>query len=630
MIRGGPGAWTGEVTRRTALRFAGAAAVLAATRPFAWAAGKTGLHGLSVFGDLKYPPDFKHFDFIDPAAPKGGRMNFSPPNWSYNQSVQTFNTLNAFVLKGDAPPRMDFCFDTLMAGAGGEPDSVYGLLAESVDVSEDGNAYTFHLRSGAHFHDGTPLTAADVAFSLMLLKDKGHPNISQVIAEMVKAEAGDNRTLIVTLSGKQNRYTILTIAALPVFSKAYYTAHAFDSSTLDPPLGSGQYKVGKLEPGRFIEYERVPDYWGTELPVNVGFNNFDVIRIDFFQEREIAFEAFKKGDVTYHEEFTSLTWATGYDFPAVTAGRVKKELIPSEKVASLQGWFFNTRLAKFRDPRTRLGLALAFDFEWTNRNLFFGSYSRLASYFGNSEFAAGGPPTADEMRLLEPLRSQVPPEVFGEPYVPPASDGSGRDRKLLKQASDLLAAAGWQQQGSDLVDSEGAPLEVEFLIDQAVFERIISPYVQNLKAIGVNAYIREADPAQYQTRLKIFQFDVVSIARNLGATPLDGLAQLFGGKAADSPGSDNLAGIKDPAVDALLAKLAGVNSRAELMALTRSLDRILRAGHYWVENWYPANHRVAHWDLFGRPPTKPDYAFAPETTWWLDRARAAAAGKPDG
>jgi microcin C transport system substrate-binding protein len=517
-----------------------------------------------------------------------------------------------------------------MASAEDEPDSIYGLLAETVDVSDDGNVYTFHLRSGPRFHDGSPLTAEDVAFSLMLLKNKGHPNIAELIREMTKAEASDQRTVVVTLSGKQNRNTILTIAGQPIFSKKFYTANPFDSSSLTPPLGSSAYKVGTVDAGRYIEYQRVADYWGADLPVNVGYNNFDIIRIDFYQEREVAFEAFKKGEVTYHEEFTSLTWAKGYDFPAVAEGRVKQDLIASEKRPSMQGWFFNTRIAKFRDPRTRLGIALAFDFEWSNRNLFFGSYERLASYFEHSDFAASGPPSPDELKLLNPLKSQVPPEAFGDVYVPPKSDGSGRDRKLLKQAADLLAAAGWKQQGDALVDEEGAPFEVEFLIEASVYERILSPYVANLKAIGVNAYIRQVDPVQYEARQNQFNFDVIGVAFSLSATPLDGLQQFFGSKAADGNGSYNYAGIKEPAVDTLLEKLAGVSSRQELIAITRAIDRILRAKHYWVENWYLPNHRVAHWDPFGRPENKPDYAFTPETLWWFDKTLAAKAGKPDG
>jgi microcin C transport system substrate-binding protein len=625
----------GGLTRRAALTLAGAAAAAAALPPFAWAAGRSGLHGLSIFGDLKYPKDFKHFDFINPEAPKGGRMNFQPPNWFYNQSTQTFNTLNSFVLRGDSPPRMELIFDTLMASASDEPDSVYGLVAESVDVSEDANVYTFHLRPEARFHDGSKLTAEDVAWSLTTLKDEQksaggiriHPNISEVIREMVKAEATDPLTVVVTFSGRQTRSTIFTVVGLPIFSKAYYAARpSFEAATLDPPLGSGQYKVGNLSAGRYIEFVRVPDYWGKDLPVNVGTGNFDTIRIDFFQERQAAFEAFKKGEITFREEFTSITWAKDYEFPAVAAGKVKKSLFPSEKRPSMQGWFFNTRRAKFRDPRTRLAIALAFDFEWTNRNLFFGSYERLSSYFQSSDFAASGTPSPDEVKLLEPFRADLPPEAFGEVYVPPKTDGSGRDRKMLRRSAELLEAAGWQRMGNQLVDSEGAPLEIEFLIDAQVFERVLSPYSQNLAAIGVTATIRQVDPAQYKARTDSYDFDIVGFALSLSATPLEGLEQIFSSRAADLPGSFNFSGIKEKAVDAILDRLPEVATRDQLVASTRAIDRVLRARHYWIENWVLANHRIGHWDLFGWPEKKPDYAFTPETTWWFDRDKASAIG----
>jgi microcin C transport system substrate-binding protein len=614
------------LSRRDALKLAGAAVAVAAIKPFAWAAGRSGLHGLSVFGELKYPPGFTHFDYVNPLAPKGGRINFQPPNWLFNQSTQTFNTLNSFVLRGDSPPRMELTFDTLMAGADDEPDSVYGRLAESVSVSEDGNVYTFTLREGPRFHNGTPLTAEDVAFSLMLLKAKGHPNLSQLITEMVSAEASDPRTVVVTLSGKQNRYTILTIVGLPVFSSAYYATREFDAATLEPIPGSGPYRVGPMSAGRFIEYTRNPDYWGKDLPVNLGTGNFDVIRIEFFKERQTAFEAFKKGAITYREEFTAKTWATEYNFPALTDGRVKQTYVAEEKRPDFQGWFFNLRRAKFADPRTRIAIGLAFDYEWTNRNLFYGAYTRLASYFGKSDFGASGPPSAEELALLEPFRAELPAEAFGEPYVPPASDGSGADRKLLRQAATLLAEAGWTRSGTGLVNAAGEPLTVEFLIDQAVFEKVLAAYGENLKRIGVALSIRQVDPAQYQLRTNDFDFDVTMVRHMMAATPLDGLQQFFSTRAADTPGSFNYAGIKNKAVDALLEKLPQVGSRAELMVLTRAIDRVLRAGHYWVPNWYNANHRVAHWDLFAWPEIKPDYAFRPETNWWFDADRATAIG----
>jgi len=616
------------LTRRAALKLGSAAAACASLTPFAWAAGKTGLHGLSTFGDLKYAPGFKQFDYVRADAPKGGRMNFQPSNRALNQSFQTFNTLNAFVLKGDSPPRIELTFDTLMTRASDEPDAHYGLVAESVDVADDLSTYTFHLRPEAHFNDGTPLTAEDVVFSLLLLKDKGHPNISEPLQPMTKAEALDAHTVMVTLSAARNRQTILGIAGdAPIFSKVYYTAHEFDSSSLDAPLGSGPYKVGNLAGGRFIEYERVADYWGKDLPVNVGFSNFDVIRIDFFTERQAAFEAFKKGEITFREEFTSITWAQQYDFPALIAGKVKKTTeFPSEKRPALQGFYINARKAKFADPRTRLALGLGFDFEWANPNLFFGSYARLASLFGTSDFGASAPPDAAELAILEPFRASLPPEVFDAPYVPPKTDGTGRDRAILKQASDLLAAAGWKQIGNQIVDDEGAPLTVEILIDADVYVRILSPYVNNLKALGIDATIRQVDPAQYQSRDDAFDFDIVLEAFSFGATPLDGLDQFYSSKAADQPGSRNYSGIKEPAVDAALAQLPAVASREELITITRIIDRVVRAKHYWIPAWYLANHRTAYWDIFGHPAAKPDYAFVPETTWWFDSDRAKAIG----
>ena len=613
-------------TRRSVLAAGGAALAAPLLPPFAWAAGKTGLTGLSIFGDLKYPAGFKQFDYVDANAPKGGKMNFQPSYWVFNQSPQTFNTLNSFVLRGDSPPRMELTFDTLMAAAEDEPNSYYGLVAETVDVSDDTNVFTFHLRDGPRFHDGSPLTAEDVAFSLMLLKEKGHPDISQVILPMVKAEAADKRTVVVTLNGKQTRQTIFTIAGLPIFSKAYYANRPFDSSSLDAPLGSGAYKVGTVSAGRFIEYERVKDYWGASLPVNVGQSNFDKIRIDFFQEREAAFQAFQKGLITYREEFTSLNWATGYNFPAVTEGKVKKTLFPAERVPDFQFFFYNSRRPKFADPRTRLAIGLAFDFEWTNKNLFFGSYDREASYFQSSDFMATGKPGADELKLLEPYRADVPEAVFGEAYVPPKTDGSGNDRAVLRQAFDLLKAAGWTQKGERLVNAQGEALDVEFLINASVFERVLSPWVQNLKRIGVTATIRQVDSAQYQARLNDYEFDVILARFTLGATPLDGLKQFFGSHAGEAPGSHNYAGIKSKAVDGLLDRLPAVTSRGELVTLLKATDRVLRAGQYGTPSWYQANHRVAHWAIFGWPAKKPPYAFTPETTWWFDAKKAAAIG----
>ncbi|MFO1184850.1 MAG: extracellular solute-binding protein [Bauldia sp.] len=618
------------LTRRHALAAGAAALAYAGAKPFAWAAGKSGLHGLSIFGEFKYPPDFKQFDWVNAKAPKGGRFAFQPSNWNYNQNTETFNTLNSYVLGGDSPPRMGLVFDSLMTGSPDEADTIYGLVAESVSVSDDLNVFTFSLRRQARFHDGSPLTAEDVAFSLNLLKEKGHPNIQQPLGPMAKAQATDAATLVVTLDGKQNRETILTIGGLPIFSKAFYSGRPFDSAGLVVPLGSGPYRVGEFNAPTFVDFRRVPDYWGKDLPVNVGLNNFDVIRVDFYRDRTPAFEAFKKGDTTYREEYTARVWANDYNFPAVADKRVKQSLFPQELVAAHQGFFFNTRRPKLGDPRTRQALASVFDFEWTNRNIFFGQYERTVSYFGNSDFAAVGKPTPAELALLTPLRADLAPGVLtDDAYVPPKTDGSGADRNVLRLASQLLTEAGWKLDGTRMVDARGAPLEVEILSNTVTFDPILTPYIENLKRIGVTAAIRLVENSQYQARLRDFDFDVTTSAMTIGATPLDGQPQLFGSKAADTPGSHNTAGVKDKAVDALLDKLPSVSTRAELVAVLRSVDRVLRSKHYWMPNWNSANHRVAHWDLFAWSK-KPDYAFSPEVMWWFDSAKAAAAGKPSG
>lgn len=609
----------------------GAAATVAALLPgraFATIPTGTKLHGLSAFGDLKYPADFTHFDYVNVDAPKGGVMNFQPPNWGYNQSPLTFNTLNSFAFKGDAPQRMEMCFDTLMARALDEPDAMYGLLAESVVLSEDRNVFTFMLRPEARWHDGTPLTAEDVAFSLLLFKEKGHPELMMQLRELTEATAPDPRTLRLAFSGRQSAQTVLTVAGMPVVSKAYYSAHAFEASSMQPPLGSGPYKVGRVSPGLTIEYERVADYWGKDLPVNRGQNNFDRIRIDFYRERQAAFEAFKKGDTHFREEFTSSIWATGYDFPALRDGKVVKREFPGEKWPSMQAIALNQRRAQFRDVRVRRAIALCFDFEWTRRTLFYGSYERSQSNFERSDYKAEGLPSPGELALLEPFRAGLPPEVFGEPVTLPASNGSGRDRKLLGQASRLLAEAGWKRSGQYVVDAKGGRLVAEMLADDETFVRIFSPWVDNLKAIGIDASIRLVDASQYEARQKTFDFDINMLAVQVGATPsADALDTLYLSRAAGTQGTRNYPGTESPAVDALVEAAGKAQSRQELVTALNALDRVLRARLDWIPTYYLANHRAAYWDMFGFVEQKPDYGFPVEALWWFDREKAAKIGK---
>lgn len=619
-----------RLSRRGVLCLGGAALAwpVLPGRGFADIQTETPLHGLSAFGSLKYPPDFTHFDYANPDAPKGGVFNFSPPNWFFNQNVQTFNTLNTFVSKGDAPPRMEMCYDSLMVQAIDEPDSIYGLLAETVTASADRNTFTFRLRPEARFHDGSPVTAEDVAFSYQTFKQKGHPALLLPLRELVTAEADDARTVRLVFSGKQSALAILTAAVYPVISKAYFTEHSFDAASLSAPLGSGPYKVGRIAAGQTIVYQRLADYWARDLPVRRGLYHFDQIRIEFYRERQAGFEAFKKGDIAYRQEFTSKTWATEYDFPAISDGRVIKRTFPSEKQPILQAWALNQRRRKFQDPRIREAVGLCFDFEWTRKTMFYGSYERSNTLFSNSEFEAKGVPDAAETALLEKYRGDIPESAFGEAFMQPVSDGSGRDRKLLRRAVKLIREAGWKRENGFFRNAEGETLSLEILVRSAVFVRVDTPFVENMRAIGIDASIRQVDPSQYQTRQIEFDFDMLGMALRLGATPTqESLDNLFHSRAATTTGSRNLPGTASKAVDALVAEVGRASNRAELVTAMRVLDRVLRARQDWIPNWHSANHRAAYWDMFGFDEPKPDYGFPVEALWWFDEEKARAIGK---
>lgn len=617
-------------TNRRQLLLGSAAAIAAASVPARlFAAEPAGpLHGLSVFGELKYPADFPHFDYVNPAAPKGGKFTFTAPSWGFNQNPRTFNTFNSYVLKGDAPPRMELCFDTLMVRALDEPDAIYGLVAESIDIADGGNTYIFNLRPEARFHDGSKLTAEDVAFSFNTLKADGHPQITQAITQFKSAEALSDTQVAIYLSGKHTRQLPMFIAStLPILSKRYYTAYDFKQSTLTPPLSSGPYKVGKHEVGRFVEYERVKDYWASDLPTVRGQNNFDVIRLEFFRDYQVSFEAFKKGNITFQEEFSSKIWSTEYNFPAIQDGRVVQKEFPDNRPSGAQGWFFNTRRARFADPRVRQALGLAFDFEWSNRSLFYGLYSRTQSYFQNSEMMATGKPGPEELALLEPYRGQVPDSVFGEAILQPVSDGSGSDRKLLRQASQLLQEAGCKRQGAGLLDPDGQPFTLEIMSDSPSFERIVLPFINNLKLLGVQASFRVVDAAQFQSRLNDFDFDVTGRRFSLSPTLSEDSRENWVSSAANRKGSRNLSGISEPVVDDLVEKAVTAKTRAEMNTAVHALDRVLRSGHYWIPQWYKPVHTVALWDMFGYPEKPPHYDFPVETTWWLDQDKAEKIGK---
>jgi microcin C transport system substrate-binding protein len=589
-----------------------------------WAFGFSGRlsaeprHGISAFGELKYKPDFKNFDYVNPSAPKGGRMALVGPG-----GVITFDTFNGFILKGDPAEGLSLLHDTLMVRASDEPDAVYGLIAQAADIAVDKLSVTFKLRPEAKFADGTAVTSADVAFSFTTLKEKGHPSYRIQMRDVVKVETPDALTVRYTFQGAQARDLPMIVAGLPVLSKAYYATRNFEETSLDAPLGSGPYKIGDYKQGSYLTYVRREDYWAKDLPVNKGRYNFAEVRYEYFRDRTAGLEAFKAGTFDLREEFTAKDWSTAYDIPQVKDGRIQLLTVPDERAAGAQGFFLNLRKPKYADARVRQAFDLAFDYEWSNKNLFYGLYKRTASYFENSAMKADGAPSAAEVALLEPFRAELPPAVFEVPYVPPVSDGSGSDRKLLRQAAELLTAAGWEMKDGVRTNKAGDVLDAEFLLFEPSFERILGPYIKNLTAIGIRATIRRVDPAQYERRSKSFDFDIVVKRYVMRSTPGVELNDYFSSASAAIEGSTNMAGIKSPAIDALIAKAGSAKTRDDLVVAMKALDRVLRAGHYWVPQWYKGAHNVPHWNKFSRPDIKAKYDLGAVDTWWLDADKQA-------
>ncbi len=591
----------------------------------AGAAGVEPRHGLSSFGDLKYLPDFPHFDYVNPDAPKGGEVRL--------RDIGSFDNLNPFILKGiklrgvGATALAGLPFDTLMTPAGDESDAVYGLVAESAEVAPDRSWVSFRLRPEARFNDGSPLTAEDVVFSFETLKARGEPSFRIVLRDVESATAeGLHRVRFAFRQGAVTRDLPLTVAGLPILSRAWYETRAFDRTTLDPPLGSGPYRIVRADQGRTIVYERVADYWARDLPVNRGRFNYGVVRFDFYRDRNIALEAFKAGEYDFREEFTSKMWATAYDFPAVEEGLVKRESIPDESPANRQFFVLNQRRGIFGDRRVRAAFDLAFDFEWTNRNIFYGLYARTRSLYQNTPMAARDLPTPGEVALLGPYRDRLPAEVFTRVFEPPATDGSGKARRNLRAARKLLREAGYAVRDGKLRDPSGRPVSMEFLTFSPTFERVYAPLVRNLGRLGIAATIRIVDSAQYANRMQEFDFDVTTAAFGTAPTPGVGERNFWGSEAARSPGGLNYAGIADPVVDALIEKIADAPDRGSLETAARALDRVLLWNRHVVPQWFNANHNIAYWDKFARPGIAPRYdgGFGFLDTWWIDPDKAAA------
>jgi microcin C transport system substrate-binding protein len=576
-------------------------------------------HGISSFGDLKYPADFTRFDYVNPYAPKGGKWTGRGGGAS-----NTFDSVQPFILKGEAAQGVGLTFDTLLIGSSDEPDSAYGLVAKTIEYPEDRAWVIFEMRPEATFSDGAAITAEDVVFSFEILRDKGAPGIRLNLRDVAGAEAlGPNKVKFTFRDGASTRDLPSLVGGLSIMSKAWWSTRDFEESTLDPILGSGPYAISEIKAGRSITYTRRADYWGWSQPVMTGTWNFDEITFEYFKDYTASFEAFKGGAFLFHEEFFSKIWATGYEFPAVEKGWVIRAELPDERPSGTQGFWINMRHAQFQDPRVREAIAMAFDFEWSNEKLFFGLYDRTVSIFQNSPMQAMGMPSEAELALLNPLRAQLPEAVFTEPaYSPPVSDGSGKDRKLLRSATRLLDAAGWTVQDGVRKNAAGDVLRLELLDDSPTFERIIGPFIANLKQIGIDASLRIVDPAQYQARQEQFDYDIVPGRFVMSLTPGPSLRSLFGSSSVDQRGTPNLSGVNDPAVDTLIEAMIGAASREDLNIAGRALDRVLRAMHIWVPNWYKGKHTVAYWDVYGRPETKPPYARGVMDLWWWDADKA--------
>ena len=576
-----------------------------------------GTHALTLYGEPpKYPADFSHFEYVNPDAPKGGTLRLS--------GFGSFDSLNGFISRGTAADQLGLIYDTLTAHALDEPFTEYGLIAERIEQAEDNTWVRFHLRPEARFHDGHPVTAGDVVFTFNTLLEHGAPFYRAYYGDVKEVLADNEHSVTFHFQHGMNRELPLVLGQLPVLPEHYWEGRDFNRNGLEPPLGSGPYRIEQVRAGRSMSFERVTDYWAADLPVRKGFYNFDRINVDYYRDLGVALEAFKAGQFDFNEEYSAKNWSTGYDSPALSAGRIIKEEIPNLNTRGMQGFVFNLRKPYFQDVRVRKAIALLFDFEWANSRLFHDAYERSSSFFGNSELGAEDLPGEDELALLEPLREQLPKAVFGPAYMPPTTDGSGNIRDQRRQAYALLQEAGWEIENDQLVNAEGVPLSFEFLLIQADFERVLLPFKRNLASLGIDLQLRRIDVSQYVNRLRSRDFDMVVTSFAQSNSPGNEQREYWHSSSADNSGSRNLMGLQDPAVDQLVEGLIQADSRAELITHTRALDRVLRAGHYLVPNYHTSMYRVAYWDKFAHPEQSPKYDLGLYTWWATSQAEEPA------
>ena len=572
------------------------------------------LYSISLLGQPKYPDDFKHFDYVNPDAPKGGELK--------RAAIGGFDSFNPFIVKGNPADGLGALFETLLTSSEDEADAAYGLLAESIELPDDHSWVAFNLRPEARFQDGTAVTAEDVVYTFDTLTTKGNPQYALYYADVAKAEAVGPLKVKFTFKTSANRELPVILGQLPVLPKHYWQDKTFDQTTLTPPVGSGPYKVDSFEVGRYVTYKLDPSYWGAKVPAKVGTDNFGTVRWDYYKDSNVALIAFLAGAYDFTIETSAKNWATQYDTPAVKDGRIVKQQIPYERPAGMQCFVFNLRKPMFQDIRVREALNYAFDFEWSNKNLFFGQYKRTKSYFENSEFASSGLPSPEELKILEPLRGKIPEEVFTKPFQLPTTDGSGNNRANLRQASALLDQAGWVVKDGKRVNKEtGQPFRFEILLDNPLFERITLPFVQSLKRLGIEASVRTVDNAQYTQRTQTFDFDMMVGLFGESLSPGNEQRWFWGSAAADTPGSPNMIGVKNPAVDTLIEQVIAAPDRGQLITRVHALDRVLLWNYYVIPHFYLGSDRVAYWNIFGRPPTVPRYSIGFDT-WWIEPEKA--------
>jgi len=573
-------------------------------------------HALTLGDKPKYGPDFKHLDYVNPDAPKGGTVKYA--------GLGSFDSFNPFIVGGD-PAVLGGLYETLTTQIDDDTMSEYGLIAESMEVAKDNSWIIFNLRPEARWHDGKPITADDVVFSFDVLRKVGAPNYRFYYASVEKAETLDEHRVKFSFSTKENRELPVIMGQLPVLPKHFWEGKKFDEPSLDEPLGSGPYKLKSFEAGRSVTMERVKDYWGKDLPVNIGTDNYDIVRTDYYRDPTVVLEAFKAGSFDLRAENSAKQWATGYDSPALKDGRFKMMNIENDNPQGMQAFTMNLRHAVFQDPLVRQAMILAFDFEWSNKTLFFGQYKRTRSYFQNSEMEAKGLPSPEELKILEPLRGKIPDEVFTTEYNPPVTDGSGTNAENLAKAAQLLDQAGWKLENGKRV-KDGKPFEIEFLLQAGdSFDRIVQPYAKSLERLGVKLTLRAVDTAQYQKRNEDFDYDMISSVFPQSLSPGNEQRDFWGSAAADSPGSRNEIGVKDPAIDALVEKLIAAPTRAELIIYCRALDRILQWRYYVVPSWHLGAFRIAYWDKFGHPDKLPEPTYGIGLSgWWIDPAKEKA------